>query len=106
MFLIGIILLVLFFVLRIVFKDNDKLKVSPGPELTPDQKAANYKSVRTFLENNPDLRIKDHFPEYVKDIETTRKYNELNRQFEAGQVSYADYQIELNELIKDVKISL
>lgn len=105
MFLIGIILLIFCVALNLAFKGSDKLKVSSGPELTPDQKAANYKSVRTFLENNPDSRIKDHFPEYVKDIETTRKYNELNRQFEAGNISYADYQIELNELIKDVKIS-
>lgn len=103
MLIIGIILIVLFFALRATFRDEDRFRVDNGPILTPEQKKANYQSVRRFVENNPNMNfVKEKLPEYVRDIQLTREYEDLERRHKAGSISEADYQIEFDELSKKI----
>lgn len=108
LFFIGLILLIVFLGLSHKFHEDDSgPRVTDGPKLTPEQQKANYQSVRRFVENNPNMQFcREKLPEYIEDIEMTKRYNDLERRFKSGEISYADYQIELNELTDKVKIKL
>ncbi|TAN17230.1 MAG: hypothetical protein EPN37_07190 [Chitinophagaceae bacterium] len=75
-----------------------------GPKLTYDQQRANYKSVRNFIEAHPGYDINNRFPEYQEDIAIAKAYNDLNTRYANGDISDADYQIELHELSKRINM--
>lgn len=104
MFLIGIMLLLFFFMLR--SSKGESPAYADGPKLTYDQQRANYKSVRNFIEAHPGYEINNRFPEYREDIAIAKAYNDLNARHAKGEISDADYQIELYGLSKQIKMPL
>lgn len=87
-------------------KQESGVPVSDGPILTPEQKLQNYRSVRELVEHTPYQSIKNLFPEYVEDIAISKAYDELERKLKVGEISQADYEIELHELSKKINIKV
>lgn len=83
---------------------KNRLQVSNGPKLTPEQRREVYFKVRQYLEGSPMPEMGERFPEYIEDIELTKAYENLERRFREGKISYADYQIELNDLAKRIRL--
>lgn len=78
----------------------------PGTPLTPEQRRQTYESMRSFLEGTTHKQIHDMFPEYMRDIELSRKYKDLERRHRAGEISEVDYQIELDQLSQEVPVNI